>query len=93
MKQYESRILKTVYLVIYAARAEQLINSKGIKYNQIPVGYLQLQEGALAANSPKKKNMDNAIAKVGDFLGRKENWDAMLGIAEKIVRLFKVIKS
>lgn len=91
MLQFDGHALETAYLVIYGERAAELAAGKGINYVELPENYVQ--RGKASPNeAPRKKGVvEQAIAKVGDFLGKKENWDDMLDVAFKIVKLVKML--
>ena len=89
MLQFDGNTLKTAYLVIFGEHAAELVASKGIKYVELPENYVQK---ASQDSAPRQKGViEQAIAQVGDFLGKKENWDAMLDVAFKIVKLIKLL--
>ena len=92
LQQFEGYVLKTAYLVIYGERATRMVTDKGINYVELPEVYVQ-KEKATTDTAPREKGIvENAIAQVGDFLGKKENWDTILDVATKIVKLVLLFK-
>ena len=92
MRQFEGHALETIYLVIYGERAAELVSAKGINYVALPENYAQKAKASPNATPHKKGAVEQAIAQVGDFLGKKENWDAMLDVATRIVKLVLMFK-
>ena len=92
MRQFEGHALKTIYLVIYGERAAELVSGKGVNYVELPENYVQKAKASPNAALHKKGAVEQAIAQVGDFLGKKENWDAMLDVATRIVKLVLMFK-
>ena len=94
MLKFEGRVLNTVYLVIYGDRAAELVSGKGINYIELPENYVHKGKAKAASDdAPRKKGaVEQAIAQAGDFLGKKENWDAMMALAAKIVELVMIFK-
>ncbi|MBR6028797.1 MAG: macro domain-containing protein [Clostridia bacterium] len=92
LQQFEGSVLNTAYLVIYGESTARLAAEKGIPYIELPEAYMR--KNLLPSDkAPRQKGaMEQAIAQAGAFLGKKENWDAMLDVAFKIVRLIKEIK-
>ena len=92
MRQFEGHALKTIYLVIYGERAAELVSGKGVNYVELPENYVQKAKASPNAAPHKNGAVEQAIAQVGDFLGKKENWDAMLDVATRIVKLVLMFK-
>lgn len=92
MQRFEGRVLETAYLVIYGERAAKLATGKGINYVELPEAYVQTGKASPNAALHKKGAVEQAIARVGEFLGKKENWDNMLDVANRIVKLILMFK-
>lgn len=91
LQQFEGRVLDTAYLVIYGERATKLVISKAINYVELPEVYVQKGKASSSTMPHKQGVIEQAIAQAGDFLSKKENWDAMLDVAVKIVKIVKMI--
>lgn len=91
LQQFEGRVLETAYLVIYGERAVKLVADKGITFADPSTAYARNAITASNIVPHNKGAFEQAIKQVGDFLGKKENWDAMLDVAVRIVQLIKMI--
>ena len=93
LQKFDGHVLETAYLVIYGERAAKLVAGKGINCVELPEAHVQTVSASSDAALHKKGAVEQAIAQVGEFLGKKENWDAMLDVATKIVKLILMFKN
>ena len=91
-QQFEGNNLETAYLTVFGEKASSLIAEKHLDYVEIPEVYIKKSFEKHETKHREKGAVEKALAGVGEFLGKKENWDAMLEIAVKIVNVVKMIK-
>ena len=91
LQQFEGHALNTAYLVIYGDRIASMVSEKKINYVELPEAYVHTGKTSNSGTS-RKSPAEQALAQVGDFLGKKENWDTMLDIAKGIVNLILMFK-
>ncbi len=88
LQRFEGSEINTAYLVIYWHRVTELVKGKGIAFAEVPEVYVPT--GAHSHGSAA--NGKGVLEQVGEFLGKKENWDMMLDVAKKIIQLVMEIK-
>ena len=87
IQQFEGNRLNLAYLVIFGDKISGLLSKKGIAYVQMPDEYI-FRNAKRETKPPQKGFIDQAL----EFLGKKESWDMMLGIAERIVKIVLMVK-
>ncbi len=85
--QFEGNKLNVVYLVVFGEQAAKLVSTRGLMYIEVPDEYIKKNQELSNKVKQQKRAIDQTIAKAGAYLSKKENWDMLLSVAERIVKM------